>query len=692
MEKTVEIRNLSIGYKTKNGDKPLIENLSAGISGGELTCLLGANGVGKSTLLRTLSGFLPKLTGEIHILGKAISDYSDKELARTIGVVLTEHPNVGDLSVAELIGLGRSPYTGFWGRLNSDDETVVKDVISLIKIDELADRQALTLSDGEWQKMMIAKTLAQETPIIFLDEPTAFLDFPSKVEIMRLLLDLTRRAGKTIFLSTHDLELALQVADTLWLMDKKNGMIIGTPDELRLNGSIENFFRCDGVVFDRKTGFFRINLPLTSPQPSPYKGGEQLPLLWRGPGGGQGQGNALHYFNPGHETAVLNASKYYHPPAHVVKMQNDLAFLPAWYASEKDFVYMENPLPDDFILSCKQLNLPVKPLTSANFSENRELFQYSAIDLWGISPQSIHFFEKINEEQNLSFVIPQWKEEFCFLGSRFASKELLAGLLDCVPEIEPEILPRFVSTIEAIEQQMLHSREPLLVKSPYSSSGRGLLRLPTGKLAQSERQIINGMLKKQTQVSIEKLLDKLMDFSMQFEITVEGKAQFLGYSIFQTNAKGAYEKSLLGEQDYFVKQITQFIDKELLLQTQTALTGMIRKMYAPYYTGIIGVDMLIYQSGDSFRLHPCVEINMRKNMGYLAIRLTEKYLHPDSQGEFVIGYNNNPQLVVQNHEQLQKQFPPVIENGRIRNGYFNLCPVTDATNYHAYITTVTGTK
>jgi iron complex transport system ATP-binding protein len=256
----IEIRNLSIGYRTKNGFTSLVENLSTSLFGGELTCLLGANGVGKSTLLRTLSGFQPKLAGEIYIFGKTIDDFSDKELSRTVGVVLTERPNAGDLTVAELIGLGRSPYTGFWGRLNKIDETVVKDVISWMKIEELADRSVMTLSDGEWQKTMIAKTLAQETPVIYLDEPTAFLDFPSKVEIMHLLLDLTRRKNKTVFLSTHDLELALQIADTLWLMDKKNGITVGTPDELRLNGSIENFFRCEGAVFDRESGFFRIKL------------------------------------------------------------------------------------------------------------------------------------------------------------------------------------------------------------------------------------------------------------------------------------------------------------------------------------------------------------------------------------------------------------------------------------------------
>ena len=260
--KTVEIRNLSIGYKTKKNSKLLIENLCATLCGGRMTCLLGANGVGKSTLLRTLSGFQPTLAGEIHILGKAIGDYSDRELARTIGVVLTERPNAGDLSVTELIGLGRSPYTGFWGRLNSIDESAVREVIAWMRIEELAGRSVLTLSDGEWQKVMIAKTLAQETPLIYLDEPTAFLDFPSKVEIMHLLLDLTRRKNKTIFLSTHDLELALQVADTLWLMDKKTGMTVGTPGELRLNGSIENFFRCDGATFDRETGFFRISKPV----------------------------------------------------------------------------------------------------------------------------------------------------------------------------------------------------------------------------------------------------------------------------------------------------------------------------------------------------------------------------------------------------------------------------------------------
>jgi iron complex transport system ATP-binding protein len=257
-DKTIEIRNLEIGYKTKKQLKQVAGNLNATIYSGELTCLLGANGVGKSTLLRTLSGFQPKLAGEIFVRGKEIDVYSGKDLSRIIGVVLTEKVDARDMSVTELISLGRTPYTGFWGRLSDSDEAIVQTAVSQIKIEDLTSRPVQTLSDGERQKVMIAKALAQETPAIFLDEPTAFLDFPSKVEIMRLLYRLAKQTNKTIFLSTHDLELALQIADKLWLMDKEKGITVGTPEELKADGSLENFFQCEGVVFDHQTGLFLV--------------------------------------------------------------------------------------------------------------------------------------------------------------------------------------------------------------------------------------------------------------------------------------------------------------------------------------------------------------------------------------------------------------------------------------------------
>ena len=257
-QKSIEIRDLSIGYVSKRNHRVVAQHICCDIFSGELTCLLGANGIGKSTLLRTLTAFQPKLSGEIFVLDKEISRYTEKKLAMLISVVLTEKLDIKNMTVSQLVGFGRSPYTGFWGRLSKEDEIVVDNAIASVKITSLAPRMIHSLSDGERQKVMIAKALAQETPIILLDEPTAFLDFPSKVEIMQLLHRLTRQTNKTIFLSTHDLELALQIADKIWLMDDANGIRSGVPEDLSLNGSLSNFFARKGILFDRDTGLFRI--------------------------------------------------------------------------------------------------------------------------------------------------------------------------------------------------------------------------------------------------------------------------------------------------------------------------------------------------------------------------------------------------------------------------------------------------
>ena len=237
----------------------MASQIQARIYSGEFTCLLGANGVGKSTLLRTLSAFQPKLEGEIAVLGRDVDSYSDKELSTTIGVVLTEKCDIRNMSVRELVEMGRSPYTGFWGRLGKEDKQVVEKSIALVRIENLASRMVHTLSDGERLKVMLANALAQETPVILLDAPAAFLDFPSKVEIMQLLHYLTRSTNKTIFLSTHDLELALQIADKIWLMDRTNGITTGTPEDLALSGQLSGFFARMGSVFDSETGLFRID-------------------------------------------------------------------------------------------------------------------------------------------------------------------------------------------------------------------------------------------------------------------------------------------------------------------------------------------------------------------------------------------------------------------------------------------------
>ena len=254
----VQLQELSIGYRQKKDVRMVADHINATIRPDELTCLLGANGVGKSTLLRTLSAFQPKLGGKIIVNGKDIDDYKAKELSRLISVVLTEKPDVRYMLVRDLVALGRSPYTNFWGRSTANDLRIADEALKLVGISRLATRLTDTLSDGERQKVMIAKALAQQTPIIYLDEPTAFLDFPSKVEVLLLLKHISQEQHKTIFLSTHDLELALQVADRIWLMKQEEGLTIGTPEELADNGALSCFVERDGITFDRQTLTIRI--------------------------------------------------------------------------------------------------------------------------------------------------------------------------------------------------------------------------------------------------------------------------------------------------------------------------------------------------------------------------------------------------------------------------------------------------
>lgn len=256
--KAIILRDLGIGYTTKHGVITVAEDINGTICSRELTCLLGANGVGKSTLLRTLSAFQPKIQGEIMIGGRDLSDWTDKELSRLIGVVLTEKPDVRNMTVRELVSLGRSPYTGFWGTYSKEDLQIVDEAISLVGIDLLSRRMVHTLSDGERQKVMIAKALAQQTPVIYLDEPTAFLDYPSKVEVLQLLRRISREAGKTIFLSTHDVELALQLADVVWLMTRGERMAIGSPKTLAKQGDLGRFIEREGISFDPETLTIRV--------------------------------------------------------------------------------------------------------------------------------------------------------------------------------------------------------------------------------------------------------------------------------------------------------------------------------------------------------------------------------------------------------------------------------------------------
>lgn len=258
----IETTGLSIGYLLKGGKRKVVhEALDLQLLSGEVTSLLGLNGAGKSTLLRTLCGFQPPLSGEIRLLGKPLSDYSQTRFSLTVGVVLTEKTHAGGITVYELVSLGRHPYTGFFGQLKKSDRAIIEQSLESVGIAHKAHQYVSELSDGERQKAMIAKALAQECPIILLDEPTAFLDVTSRIDTMVLLHRLATEHQKAILLSTHDLDLAIQMSDSLWLQEKGRPMACGTPEDLILSGAFASFFGKEGIVFDPVTGKLNTEAP-----------------------------------------------------------------------------------------------------------------------------------------------------------------------------------------------------------------------------------------------------------------------------------------------------------------------------------------------------------------------------------------------------------------------------------------------
>ena len=255
----LQTHDLTIGYR--HGRKPprvVAENINLALRRGELVCLLGPNGAGKSTLLRTIAGLQSPLRGRITLHGDDLARLTPAQIARRLSIVLTERVDAGGMTAYGLVALGRYPYTNWAGRLAERDEKMVRWALTAVGAADLAGRPLSTLSDGERQKVMIARALAQEPALILLDEPTAYLDLPRRVEIMRILRQLARQAERAILLSTHDLDLALRLADQLWLMAAGGALQTGAPEDLALSGAFGQTFPGDGVAFDRQTGSFRL--------------------------------------------------------------------------------------------------------------------------------------------------------------------------------------------------------------------------------------------------------------------------------------------------------------------------------------------------------------------------------------------------------------------------------------------------
>ncbi|MDR0368454.1 MAG: ABC transporter ATP-binding protein [Bacteroidales bacterium] len=269
----LQTHNLTIGY----GKSVVQQQLNLTAKPGHLICLLGTNGAGKSTLLRTLAGLQKPLFGDVLINTVSISKLSDRQRSKIFSLVLTDTVNEENMTVFDVASLGRFPYTNWAGTLSSEDKNIVLTAIEQVNLTSKVHAYLHEISDGEKQRAVIAKALTQDTPLVLLDEPTAHLDLPNRIEIMLLLRKLSVNTQKTFILSTHELDLAIQMADNIWLMHP-NGIEIGIPEDLMLSGKFQTIFGNDSFYFDQKDGHFSIKPLMGNLQIQ--LSGEEIPLLW----------------------------------------------------------------------------------------------------------------------------------------------------------------------------------------------------------------------------------------------------------------------------------------------------------------------------------------------------------------------------------------------------------------------------
>jgi iron complex transport system ATP-binding protein len=274
----LRVRELTTGYRDpRRPPVVLARELSAELRSGEMVCLLGPNGAGKSTLLGTLSGGLAPLSGRVLLGEDDVHALRPLERAQRIGVVLTERISAGRLTSYQVVCLGRHPYTDWLGRLSLRDREIVDWAFEATGAGDLKDRRVGELSDGERQRILVARALAQEPEVLLLDEVTAFVDLPHRVHLMKLLRGVARRSGAAVLLSTHDLDLALRTADRLWVLTRDAGLVEGGPEDLVLSGAFEAAFRGDGVDFDRTSGAFRMH---AESGPMVAVTGEGVEVVW----------------------------------------------------------------------------------------------------------------------------------------------------------------------------------------------------------------------------------------------------------------------------------------------------------------------------------------------------------------------------------------------------------------------------
>ena len=388
----------------------------------------------------------------------------------------------------------------------------------------------------------------------------------------------------------------------------------------------------------------------------------------------------LYLFNPDNEISIANGTNGYTPKANISIMADDLAFLSAYLAGKGDYVLVTK-MPDfDFMKSREEVfGLDCKPV----IWEKAQLLSFNEIKPWGWSPRVHNLLKELKSRCNEQFresVMSTWSDKRRDLYSRRMAATCLAEMVRAIPCIGEDIIPRECNTLAGIRS--LSEKEDVVVKAPWSSSGKGILFIPKGQMTCKEEEVLSGILRKQGYVMVEKRLNRVLDFAMEFCAGRQG-VEFIGWSVFSTGLNGEYRGNYLGAQAYIEQLLGSKLGEEKLQSLKQELPDMIAGIL-PDYRGYLGRDMRIYaDSAGKYRVQPCLEINLRYNMGIVALMLSRRYLDEHAEGEFTGRYYAKAGEAWQEHRHLQQLYPAVYKNNRIKSGYLNLTPVNEATHFVA---------
>ena len=376
----------------------------------------------------------------------------------------------------------------------------------------------------------------------------------------------------------------------------------------------------------------------------------------------------LYIFNPDCELAIANGGRFYMPPANIVRMAEDLAFLPAYLGGEEDGVLVSREVPPDFN---RELAIPVRPVREEEVAAHPEAWQGVP---WGRSPKVCRWMAEHG-------IGEAWQEAWKDSYSRLTARNVLLQLMDALPFVEEGIVPRVCHSLEEVKQAT--ESGDWLVKAPWSSSGKGQLRLKHPINPKAD-EWMGGILKRQGYLMLERRLDKVQDFAMEFQIA-NGTAEFIGWSCFATGEHGEYQGNDLAPQECLEKKLRGLLGAKIIGLLKTHLPAALQTAF-PDYAGCLGVDMLVYRGTDGqLKVHPCLEINLRCNMGIVALHLAARYLAPGALGRFLVRFHPHPGEALAAHLRDSARFPAIFHHHRLLSGYLPLTPVNGESCFTAAI-------